>query len=465
MRIGKRNRPQRFAFFLLMALVPLLALSFGAKGQEAERTAYMIEVDGAIGPASAAYVTDALHTAREENAALIILRMDTPGGLDSSMREIIRSILAMPVPVVGYVHPSGARAASAGTYILYASHVAAMTPGTNLGAAMPVQMGGSPGPTGDAEGQQDAPQDAHERKAVNDAVAYIRSLAELRGRNADWAEAAVREAASLSAEAALRDDVIDIVAADIPSLLRQLDGRRFEIDGNAMTLNTEGLTVKPIEPDWADKLLATITDPNIAMILMMVGIYGIFFEFMNPGSFVPGTVGGISLLIWLYALAALPLDIAGLALILLGIALMISEAFVPSFGILGLGGLAAFIFGSTMLFDTDIPAFQVQWSVIAALAVFSAGLIAIVVRLAVKSHKRRIETGREELVGAKGEVIDWADGAGHVFVHSERWSAVGPASMAEGSPVIVDRISGLKLEVSPTEETLANRIGANSMGE
>lgn len=418
--------------------------------QAARQTAVVLTLDGAIGPASASYVADGLSQAREQGATLVIIEMDTPGGLDTSMRDIIQDILAMPVPVVAYVHPSGARAASAGTYIAYASHVAAMTPGTNLGAATPIQLGGGqPGP--DESTDAEAPANAGERKAVNDAVAYIRSLAELRERNADWAEEAVRGAASLSAQAALERNVIQIVADNRADLLRQLDGMAVEIEGREYAIDTTDIAVTEISPGLADRVLATITDPNVALILMMVGIYGLIFEFMNPGAMVPGTVGAISLLIGLYALAALPVDFAGAGLIVLGLALMIAEAFAPSFGILGLGGLVAFVLGATILIDTDVPAFQVNWSVIAALGVAGAVMIIVAARLGIRSHRNRIQTGEQELIGSGGEVLDWDNGTGHVFVHSERWSAEGPQSLPEGTNVVVDGIQGLRLKVSRKE--------------
>lgn len=414
--------------------------------------AYVMRLDGAIGPASASFIANGLEQAIEADAELVVISMDTPGGLDTSMRAIIQDILAMPIPVVTYVHPSGARAASAGTYILYASHVAAMTPGTNLGAATPIQIGGVPSPESESEDEESgsSPATAAERKAVNDAVAYIRSLAELRDRNADWGEEAVREAASLSANAALEQGVIDIIAPDLTSLLEQLDGTTVTIDGETRELSTAGLTVREIEPGWTTQLLATITNPNIALILLMIGIYGVLFEFLNPGSLVPGTVGAICLLIGLYALAVLPVDYAGLAMILLGIALMVGEAFAPSFGILGIGGLVALVFGATILFDTDVPEFRVNWSVIAAIGIFSAALVILVARVGVSSFSYRVVTGTEELIGASATVIDWAGGKGHVFVHSERWNAEGPEGLSEGQSVIVKELSGLKLTVSPS---------------
>lgn len=421
--------------------------------------ALVLALDGAIGPASASYVHNGLERAREEGAEMVVIRMDTPGGLDTSMREIIKDILAMPLPVVTYVHPRGARAASAGTYILYASHVAAMTPGTNLGAATPIQIGGMPGQPDDEKDGDGESKDknagsgsASEKKAVNDAVAFIRSLAEIHGRNAEWAERAVRDAASLPAGDALEQNVVDVVAPDMTSLMTQLDGRRIVVDGKEIRLDTRGIALTELKPGWTSRILAAITNPNVALILMMIGVYGLIFEFMNPGSFVPGTIGAISLLIGLYALAALPVDFAGLALIALGIALMVGEAFAPSFGILGIGGLVSFMIGAAIMVDTDVPAFRIDWSVIAALGVFSAVLLILVARVGMRSFRTRVQTGREGIVGAPGNVMDWKDGAGHVFVQSERWNATGPRDLSTGASIIVMRIDGLRLEVSPADD-------------
>ena len=456
---GLLTKGYRYQHLLLVALA-LFSAIVAASAESSSGEAYLMRLEGPIGPASASYIADGLERARSSNTELVILSIDTPGGLDTSMRGIIQDILAMPIPVAAYVHPSGARAASAGTYILYASHFAVMTPGTNIGAATPIQIGAVPTPeTGDGNQDGSSPTNAAERKAVNDSVAYIRSLAEMRGRNADWGEKAVREAASLSADAALELGVIDIVAPNLASMLEQLDGRMVMIDGENFTVATSGISITEIEADWTTQLLATITNPNVALILLMIGIYGLIFEFLNPGALVPGTIGAISLLIAFYALAVLPVDMVGLALILLGIGLMVGEAFAPSFGILGIGGIIAFTIGATMLFDTDIPEFRVNWSVIAALAVFSVGVLVLVLRVGLRSFGRRVVSGAEELIGASATVLDWDDGKGHVFVHSERWNAQGPADLGEGQVVVINGMKGLQLTVSRSQQREDPRQG------
>lgn len=282
---------------------------------------------------------------------------------------------------------------------------------------------------------------------MNDAVAYIRSLAEMRGRNADWAERAVREGESLSANAALSLGVIDIVARDTTALMQELDGRTVEIKGEAVQLSTDDLTLVELEPGWTTRLLATITNPNVALILLMIGVYGLFFEFLNPGALVPGTIGAISLFVALYALAALPVDFAGIGLIVLGLCLLIAEAFAPSFGILGLGGIASFAIGAAIMFDTDVPEFRVDWSVIAALAIFGTILLIMIARLGISSFRRPVKGGKDELIGSQGEIADWSDGRGHVVVHSERWNAKGPPNLEVGSAVRIESVEGLELSV------------------
>ncbi len=474
-------------------LLALLSAAWAAV-PTGERAAVLLTLDGPVGPASADYLVRGLESASARGAAVVVLQIDTPGGLDSSMREMIRAIVASPVPVLSYVAPSGARAASAGTYLLYASHIAAMAPGTNVGAATPVQIGGGgpplPGRTPERPGSTEpAPADsgdardeggaarrrpapapagapgAMESKLLNDAVAYIRSLAQMRGRNADWAEAAVREAASLPASEALERRVIDLIATDVNALLQQAHGREVLLAGNVKrTLETRDLEVVRLDPDWRTRLLATITNPNLALILLLVGVYGLLFEFMNPGALVPGTIGAISLLLGLYALSALSVTFAGAALLLLGIALMIAEAFTPSVGILGIGGVIAFIIGAVVLFDSDMPGLEVSIPLVASVAVAGLGMALLVARLALKSRHSRITTGTQTLIGAKARVVDWQGSGGHVFVAGERWSAHGPADLRAGQDVTVTTVEGLQLGVTPlvsggTSATEENRHG------
>ncbi len=414
-----------------------------------------LSIDGAIGPSTDDYLQRAIERAQEQGAQLIILQMDTPGGLDTSMRRMIKNIIASSVPVVTYVSPSGARAASAGTYILYASHVAAMAPGTNLGAATPIQMG-SPAPAGPQDegkqkGQEPAVsnEQAKRNKAVNDAVAYIRGLAQMRGRNQQWAERAVREALSIPAQEALAQNVIDIVARDMSDLLKQLHGREVTLHGQTITLNTTGMPLQSYHPDWRNQLLDVITNPNVAYILMLIGIYGLIFEFSNPGSILPGTVGGICLLLALYAFQLLPISYAGMGLILLGIALMIGEAYQPSFGVLGIGGVVSFVIGSVILMDTDVPGYGIDLSVIITFSATSALMFIFVVGLAIKARRRPVVSGAEELIGQAAIVIDDFEHHGQVRVHSERWNAVSEHPLVKDQTVRIIAIEGLVLRVEP----------------
>jgi len=380
----------------------------------------------------------------------VVIRMDTPGGLDSAMRQMIKAILASPVPVATYVAPSGARAASAGTYILYASHVAAMAPGTNLGAATPVQIGGPPGAPKDdkAKGGDD---ETLARKQVNDAAAYIRGLALLRGRNADWAEKAVREAVSLPASEALRLNVIDQVAEDLPALLRKLDGKTLEAAGQPHQLQTAGASLVEHLPDWRTRVLAVITNPSVALILIMVGVYGLLFEFMSPGSTVGGVVGGICLLLALYALQLLPVSFAGVALIVLGIAFMIAEAFLPSFGVVGFGGIVAFVVGALILIDTDAPGFGIPLALIGTLAVLSALLIGGVLGMALKARQRALVSGDAGLVGSLVSVTQVMAGnplRGVVLAQGEEWQVQCTTPLQAGQNVRVTARHGVMLDVS-----------------
>jgi membrane-bound serine protease (ClpP class) len=464
-RLSRRQRIRRWRLAVVgLATVGLFAVSFRASGQPA--TVALLDLEGAIGPASADYVERSFDKALTQGADLIVLRMDTPGGLADSMRVIIKAILAAPVPVVGFVAPAGAHAASAGTYILYACHVAAMAPGTNLGAATPVQIGGgfpSPSPqeprapekepgddeSGAGKPAEDAPPRTAgmEDKIVNDAVAYIRSLAQLRDRNVEWAEQAVRQAASLPAAEAKEKNVIDLVAVDLDDLLAKLDGRTVGLNGGELTLETAERTIVTFEPDWRTDLLAIITNPNVAYILMLIGIYGIIFEFWSPGFVFPGVVGAISLLLALYAFQVLPVNYAGLALIALGIAMMVAEMLMPSFGSFGIGGVIAFVVGSIMLMDTDVPGFGISWQLVGGVSLGAAALLLLLITMLSRSHRGAVITGQEEMVSSRAHVVDWQGGAGRVRVHGEIWRARGPADLAPGQEVRVIAIDGLTLDV------------------
>jgi membrane-bound serine protease (ClpP class) len=439
-----------------IAAVVMLA---AAPGGAAQRRAVVLDINGAIGPAIADYVADGISDAKPDDTGLIVLRMNTPGGLDTSMRKIIRAILSSPVPVVSYVAPSGARAASAGTYIAYASAVAAMAPGTNIGAATPVALGsgslfGGGEKKPDKSDKQNAsnanePADAETRKIVNDAVAYIRSLAELNGRNVEWAESAVRSAASLTASDALKLHVVDLVAATLPDLLRQIDGRTVTVGGKQVKLETAGLPIAEIAPNWRTQFLAVITDPNVAFMLLLVGIYGLILEVTTPGTLVPGTVGAIALLIALYALNLLPINYAGAGLVLLGIGLMIAEVHIGAFGVVGIAGVIAFGIGGFMMFNSGVPGFELSLAVVVSATVITAVLFLLVLGLLLRSRKHPVVTGKEALLGAEGEALGWEQDEGRVRVQGEVWRARSTRPLAPGSRVKVVNREGLVLYVEP----------------
>ena len=466
--------PVRAIRFLLFAIIVAILLSAasisfvhsqtGETGGEG-RLVLVADLTGAIGPATVRFVEKSIETANDRQAELLVLRINTPGGLVTSMRDMIEDIISAPLPVVGYVAPPGARAASAGTYIMYATHVAAMAPGTNIGAATPIQVGGlpslpSPGEKedekkeGEGDGQVDQPPkdlmpgDPGKAKAVNDALAFIRSLAELRGRNVDWAEKAVRQAASLSAEEAREQRVVEILAADLDGLLQALDGRRVMVGKDERTLSTAGARIERLQPGVISELLAIITNPNVALILMMIGVYGLIFEFANPGSIGPGIIGVICLILGLYALNQLPLDYAGLALIILGLIFMTIEAFTPSFGVFGFGGITAFIIGATILIDTDIPAYQISWSVIAGMAILSGAILIVILGYVLRAARHPVRTGKAGITGQEAEVIDWSHGEGHVWLAGERWQAKSDDALKEGDKVLVQQLDGITLLVA-----------------
>ena len=464
---GSKAPPRRGGFTAVGGgLLAVLVAMHPAVGAEAGRRGAVLDVNGAIGVGTSDYLRRALEQAQAEGVVLVILRLDTPGGLVTSMREMIKMLLATEVPVVAYVAPSGARAASAGTYIVYASHIAAMAPGTNLGAATPVRMGGPPGMPGQPEPRRDGdkkgedgedgeddkapvPGTAMERKIINDSVAYIRSLAYMRGRNADWAEKAVREAVSLPADDALKENVIDLMANDLDDLLAKLDGRSVKVGDNELRLETADIGVVEIAPDWRAQFLAVITDPSIAYILMMIGIYGIIFEFWNPGFVLPGVPGAISLLLGLGALSVLPINYAGLALMLLGVGFMVAEAFTPSVGVLGIGGLVAFVIGSIFLIDTEVPELAISWPLIAAASATTGGFMMLVLGAALKARTRPVVSGEEDMIGDPARVVEWAEDGGRVRYRGELWNARAAVPLTPGRQVRVRGLDGLTLIVEP----------------
>lgn len=427
-----------------------------------------LEVTDGIGVATAEYLISGIEHAEEINAELVIINMDTPGGLMKPMRDMVQKILVSSVPVVTYVTPAGSRADSAGTYILLASHIAAMAPTTHLGAATPVAIGGEDAtPPPDFESDERADDESvekpprpsgtsMERKVMNDAVSYIRGLAERHGRNADWAEKAVTEAATLTAAEALEQNVIEFIASDRDELLELLDGYEVEIDGEVRVLATAGATVESYEANWRIRLLEVISNPEIVLLLGLIGLYGLMYEGWNPGAIVPGVVGAICLLLAAYALQVLPVNYAGLALIFMGIALMIAEAYAPSFGALGIGGIAAFVFGSIMMFDSDVPGFGISVSFVVGLATVFALLIIWLVGFILKLRRRGAVSGRESIVGGVATAMEDFSGDGKVWLEGESWLARSSVPIARDQEVVVRAMDGLVLEVEPVSSSAAS---------
>ncbi len=438
-------------------------------GQALATKIWVVPVKGPIGPATSDYLTREIEQAQLDDISLVILQMDTPGGLDSAMRDIIHAITTSTIPVATWVGPSGSRAASAGTYILLASHVAAMAEATNLGAATPVSLGGGApkSPLSDDK-QEDKSEDkqkaegenpdkvpaktAMEKKVINDAKAYIKGLAKLHGRNAEWAETAVSEAASLDATEALKLNVIDYIANSPEELIQTIDGKTVKINDQSVTLSLNEPVWEEREPDWRAKMLAVITNPNVAYILILIGIYGLLLEFYNPGVGLPGVLGGICLLLAMYALQMMPVNYAGLGLLLLGIALMIAEAFSPSFGVLGLGGVVAFVLGSIFLMDSEVPGFQIAVPLIIGLSIFSVLLILLTVGMLVRIRRRHVTTGIEHYPGKQAIVSDdFINGSGRVQMDGAFWQAKTEINqeLKQGEQVTVVDVKGLTLTVKP----------------
>jgi len=488
-------RRTRFLQFLAVLVTALAAISTTTPAR-ADGTAVLLELEGALGVATAEYIVGGIEDAEEAGANIVIIRMDTPGGLVEPMRDIVQKILASSVPVATYIAPGGARGDSAGTYILFASHIAAMAPTTHVGAATPVSLGGggdppdSSPPFGERPAQDEEPEDtegesteegsegdevsddatdepqheppvpgsAMERKVLNDAIAYIRGLAEAHGRNADWAEKAVREAATLTAEGALEQNVIDLIANNQVELLAAIHGREVTVNNETVTLDTEGLEIIVVEPSWRIKILTTISNPEIALLLVLIGVYGLLFEGYNPGAIVPGVVGVIALLLAAYALQVIPVNYAGLALIIVGIGMIAAEAFVPSFGALGLGGIAAFIFGSIMMFDSGVPGYDISIAFVVVFGAVMGGAVLLTATYLLKLHRRGAVSGRGSIVGGIGTAVEDFTGAGRIWLEGEAWQAVSSAPVAKGQRVLVRQMEGLTLHVDPLPQQDPNQL-------
>lgn len=441
-----------FIAFLIASLLPNLQAMAASK-------VAVIDIEGPIGPATSSHIKRSFEDVRAQGIDVVVLRLDTPGGLVTSMRAVIKEILASPVPVIGFVGPSGARAASAGTYMLYATHIAAMAPGTNLGAATPIRLGdpdADSDPDAESGGDEEGETPSIEDKIVNDAVAYIKSLAELRGRNADWAERAVREAASLPAGDALKLGVIDLIANDLPQLLAKLNGREVVIQDEAQTLDMTSREIIELLPNWHTRFLAIITDPTVAYVLLLIAISGILIEVSMPGLFLPGIVGITSLLLALYAFQLLPVSLVGLGIIVLGLVLMIVELTLPSFGLIGFSGIVAFALGSIFLIDTGVPGYGVSRSLIGMLSVISSSLLMMFLIWLRRLHSLPVLSGPEEMLNAVATVISWEDDAGRVRMRGTSWAARSDTALSRGQKVRVTAIDGLTVDVEPdSEETVS----------
>jgi len=391
-----------------------------------------------ITPASARFMMRAIDDAGDRGAALLVIQLDTPGGLMDSMRDVVKRMLASETPIAVFVAPPGSRAASAGVFITMAAHVAAMAPGTNIGAAHPVNVGA----------QMDS---TMSEKVTNDAVAYARSIAERRGRNAEWAERAVRESVSLGSTDAVRENVVDLEAPTVDSLLALIDGREVEVLGGRVTLRTAGARVEEITPSLRDRVLAVVSNPNVAYILMLIGIYGMIFELSNPGAVLPGILGFICLVLALYSFQSLPLNYAGVLLILFGIVLLILEVKITSHGALTIGGIAALTLGSLMLVRSPSPFVRISLGVIFAGVATTAAFFLLVVGAGIRAQRRRRVSGREGLIGERAVARTPLDPRGQVMIQGELWSAISSSPVATGSEVIVERVEGLLLRVRPSQ--------------
>ena len=450
-----------------IAVFAALILGFLAGIAHADGNVVVLELRGALGVATADYITSGIEHAEATGAELVIIDMDTPGGLMAPMRDIIQAILNSSVPVATYVSPEGARADSAGTYILLASHIAAMAPTTHLGAATPVSLTGDnvtpeedaedaseeeADETTDDEEQPEAdpqPGTSMERKVLNDAIAYIRGLAERHGRNADWAEDAVRDAATLTAGEALEQNVIEFIANDHTALLEMIDGHEITIDGETVTLETSSVVIETYEANWRIKILSAVASPEIVLLLGMIGLYGLMYEGWNPGAIIPGVVGVICLLLAAYGLQVLPVNYAGLALIIVGLALMTAEAFAPSFGALGLGGIAAFVFGAIMMFDSGIPGFGISLTFVITIAVLAALLVIWMVSFVLKLRRRGAVSGSDSIIGGVGTAMSDFSGEGKIWLEGESWAARTRTPVMKDQEVVVKKMIGLTLEIEP----------------